>query len=314
MDEMAHGRRDPLGEWHPVHPVGWSPLLWNVLYLAVAGGVWFWATPSREAMATWSPGWIAAVAVRDVVLLVGWYSLAHLRLFWSRSQGTRCKYNLRWPAVSVGRFAFGSQLRDNLAWTLASGLPVWVSWEVVTLHLFATGRIPWLRWADNPVAFVALLAVTPLWREVHFYAVHRLLHWRPVYAAVHRVHHRNANPVPWSGLAMHPVEHLAYFSAVALHWLVPSHPLHALYTSFHLMMSPVPGHAGFDRVAFTDSVWVPTGGYAHYLHHKLFDVNYGDGTLPLDRWFGSHHDGTPEADEALLRRRAARVARAARAA
>ncbi|MEZ5410078.1 MAG: sterol desaturase family protein [Acidimicrobiales bacterium] len=308
MEEMAHGRRDPLGEWHPEHPDGWSPVLWNAVYLAVAGGVWLWATPSREAMATWSPGWVAAVALRDVILLVGWYSLAHLRLFWSRSQGTRCKYNLRWPAVSAERFAFGSQLRDNLAWTLASGLPVWVAWEVVTLHLFASGRIPWLVWADNPVGFVALLAVTPLWREVHVYAVHRLLHWGPMFRAVHRIHHRNTNPVPWSGLAMHPVEHLLYFSAVALHWIVPSHPLHALYTSFHLMMAPVPGHAGFHRVALTESVWVPTGGYAHYLHHKLLDVNYGDGVLPLDRWFGSLHDGTPQADDTLHRRRAARPA------
>ncbi len=308
MDEMALGRRDPLGEWHPVHPVRWSPLLWNGVYLAVAGAVWLWATPSREAMATWSPGWVAAVAIRDVVLLVGWYGLAHLRLFWSRSQGTRCKFNLRWPAVSAPRFAFGSQLRDNLTWTLASGLPLWIAWEVVTLHLFATGAIPWLRWADNPVAFAALLAVTPVWRELHFYAAHRLLHWGPLYGAVHRVHHRNTNPVPWSGLAMHPVEHLVYFSAAALHWIVPSHPLHAMYTLFHLMMAPVPGHAGFDRVALTESMWVPTGGYAHYLHHKLVDVNYGDGALPLDRWFGSAHDGSPEADDALHRRRAARAA------
>ena len=43
--------------------------------------------------------------------------------------------------------------------------------------------------------------------------------------------------------------------------------------------------------------------YAHYLHHKYFEVNYSDGMIPLDTWFGSFHDGTPEAHEAMKARR-----------
>ena len=43
--------------------------------------------------------------------------------------------------------------------------------------------------------------------------------------------------------------------------------------------------------------------YAHYLHHKYFEVNYADGMVPLDKWFGSFHDGTPEAHEAMKKRR-----------
>jgi hypothetical protein len=45
-------------------------------------------------------------------------------------------------------------------------------------------------------------------------------------------------------------------------------------------------------------------GFAHYLHHKYFEVNYADGSLPLDRWFGSFHDGSPEA-HALMKQRLA---------
>ena len=43
--------------------------------------------------------------------------------------------------------------------------------------------------------------------------------------------------------------------------------------------------------------------YAHYLHHRLFEVNYADGSIPLDKWFGSFHDGSSEADEVLKQRR-----------
>ena len=46
-----------------------------------------------------------------------------------------------------------------------------------------------------------------------------------------------------------------------------------------------------------------TSYYAHYLHHKYFEVNYADGMVPLDKWFGSFHDGTPEAHEAMKHRR-----------
>ena len=42
--------------------------------------------------------------------------------------------------------------------------------------------------------------------------------------------------------------------------------------------------------------------YAHYLHHKYFEVNYAAGAVPLDKWFESFHDGT-QAHEAMKARR-----------
>ena len=46
-----------------------------------------------------------------------------------------------------------------------------------------------------------------------------------------------------------------------------------------------------------------TDNYYHYLHHKYFECNYGgDGTVPLDRWLGTLHDGSEEALERMNRR------------
>jgi sterol desaturase/sphingolipid hydroxylase (fatty acid hydroxylase superfamily) len=319
--------RPTSAEWSPTRLVTYSPLFvrplraktvarwlvgfpgyllpYNALYFASAAAVWFAATPSRRTMSSLSVGWIALVLLRNAAILVGWYGLFHLRLYVKRTQDTRFKYNRRWPAPRSERFSFGSQLRDNVFWTLASGLPIWTAWEVATLWLSARGTIRWIGWADHPVWFVVWLFIIPLWREVHFYTTHRLIHWPPLYKTVHSLHHRNTNPGPWSGLSMHPLEHVIYFSAIAIHWIVPSHPLHAMYTSFHLMMAPVPGHSGFDRVEVGDRSF-DTNCYAHYLHHKYFEVNYSDGALPLDKLFGSFHDGSPEADEAMKRRRLAR--------
>ena len=44
--------------------------------------------------------------------------------------------------------------------------------------------------------------------------------------------------------------------------------------------------------------------YFHYLHHRYFECNYGgDGTVPLDKWFGTWHDGTAESQKLMRGRR-----------
>lgn len=286
---------------------GWPGYLWPLhsLFALVAVGVWFFATPSTATMSTWGVDWVAVVFARNAGILLVWYGLFHLHLYTRRAQETRYKFNAKWPTGKSDRFTFGSQLRDNVFWTLASGLPIWTAWEVVTLWLFSSGRIPWLRWTQHPIWFVALMLLVPLFRDIHFYCIHRLIHWPPLYKAVHSLHHRNTNPGPWSGLAMHPVEHLLYFSGVAIHWVIPSHPIHAMFTSFYSMMGPAPGHVGFDKIEMAGGS-LATKSYPHYLHHKYFEVNYADGVVPLDKWFGSFHDGTPNGDAAMRARRLAK--------
>lgn len=321
LDETTLGTRDPKGNWVPKRRCDFGPLFsrptrpvaiarwfvsgyllsWQLLYFGVAAAVWFVATPDVDTLRELRPGWIGLVLLRNVAIVAAWFGLWHLRLYVRRAQGARTKYNVKFPGDSR-RFTFGNQTKDNVFWSLASGVPIVTTFEVIGLWLFASGRIPWLRWAEHPVWFVLLMLLIPIWRELHFYAVHRLIHVPALYRRVHSLHHRNVNPAPWSGLSMHPLEHVAYFSAMAIHWIVPSHPLHMLFDQFHLLMAPAPGHAGFERVELGDRS-LDTHGYAHYLHHKYFEVNYSDGAVPLDRWFGSFHDGSPEAMERLRSRR-----------
>ena len=326
LDEALYGTRTSKGEWTPDERASFGPLFdwptkplrilkwvfglpgylfpWNTLYAGVAIAAYFLATPSTSTMRSFAIGWIALILLRNLAVTIVWYGLFHLRLYTRHTQDTRFKYNARWPRKS-DRFTFGSQTRENLFWTLASGVPIWTAYEVVTHWMFANGHIPWLRWSQHPIWFVVIMALIPIWREFHFYAVHRLIHAPRLYKWVHSLHHRNTNPAPWSGMSMHPAEHVLYFSSVLIHWVVPSHPIHAMYNLFHLAMAPVPGHSGFDKVEIGDHA-VDTGGLAHYLHHKYFEVNYSDGAVPLDRWFGSFHDGSPEAHAAMKQRLAAR--------
>jgi sterol desaturase/sphingolipid hydroxylase (fatty acid hydroxylase superfamily) len=331
VDDSALGTRNKRGDWAPHRRATYAPVFvwppkpagflkwlfgypgyiwpWNLFYAALAVAAWGIATPSSATMKTFGIGWIAVVLARNAALIIAWYGVFHLRLYMQRAQGSRFKYNGRWPDRESQFFTFKNQTKDNMFWTLASGLPMWTAYEVVTLWMFANGHLSMLEFSRSPVWFIALMLLVPLMREFHFHWVHRMIHWPPLYERVHSLHHRNTNPGPWSGLSMHPVEHLFYFSGVLIHWVLPSHPIHAMFHAFHAGLSPVPGHTGFDKVEVGENRAFDTNCQAHYLHHKYFEVNYSDGSIPLDKWFGSFHDGSPEADEIMQTRLMARAAR-----
>jgi sterol desaturase/sphingolipid hydroxylase (fatty acid hydroxylase superfamily) len=332
MEDASYGARDKRGNWKPFRLVAYPPVFvwparplglvkwlagypghilpWNLFYAVVAVLVWAYLTPPLDTMREFEAGWIAFVLVRNAALSVLVYGFLHLRLYMRKAQGTMFKYNPRWPDKDNPTFLFSDQNVDNMIWTFASGVPIWTAYEVLSLWVFANGYIPYVSFEAHPYYFVLLMLLIPLVREVHFYAVHRLIHWPPLYRTVHHLHHKNVNPGPWSGLAMHPGEHLLYFSGVLLHWIVPSHPVHALFHLLHAGLSPAQGHTGFEKVVVGERTAIDTECYAHYLHHKYFECNYADGSVPLDKWFGTFHDGSEEAHRRMNERFLARSGRA----
>ena len=111
----------------------------------------------------------------------------------------------------------------------------------------------------------------------------------------HALHHRNNSPQPWSGISMHPIEHLLYFSAFMLFWFVPAHPVLILMIGFIHGLSPAVSHSGFEEIRIGKQLRIPAGDPFHQLHHKYYEVNYGNKPVPLDKVFGSWHDGTVQA-------------------
>jgi sterol desaturase/sphingolipid hydroxylase (fatty acid hydroxylase superfamily) len=331
MEDARYGSRNQRGEWKPAGLIKNAPIFaippqplavlkwlflypgyllpWGVFFAGVSALVWFFLTPPVETMRTLAPGWIAWILVRNMAMVFVFFGAFHLRLYVRRRQGIDYKYNPRWIDGKQPGFMFGSQTVANLIWTFASGVPIWTAYEVLTLWAFANRFIPWVSFAEHPVYLAFFMLLLPLIHEFHFYVIHRLIHWPPLYRTVHRVHHANINPGPWSSLSMHPVEHLLYFSGVLIHWIVPSNPLLAIFQLHNAGLGSVVGHIGFDKMAVGKDGLFDTHAYAHQLHHKYFEVNYADGAIPLDRWFGTFHDGSPEADEAMKARRIARATR-----
>ena len=73
-----------------------------------------------------------------------------------------------------------------------------------------------------------------------------------------------------------------------------------IYALVHAGLAPAPGHLGFDHVVVGEENAVDTSfSFDHYLHHKHFECNYSDGVIPIDKWFGTFHDGSKAAEERM---------------
>jgi sterol desaturase/sphingolipid hydroxylase (fatty acid hydroxylase superfamily) len=284
----------------PWRPLGLLKSLWNVIwpynlfYAALAYVCWLYLTPSLETTTHFNFGWIALLYLRNVVLLTLIAGGLHLRLYLKQAQGLRFKYTNKWLASKDSKFSFGNQTLDNVFWSLVSGCLVWTGFEALSLWAYANHIIPYFDMRAHPV-YAALLVLGVVYlRYFHFYFVHRLIHWKPLYKSSHYLHHRNINIGPWSGLSMHPIEHLLYFSSVFFLWIIPAGPFYAIFNLLHAGVSPALGHNGFHELVVKDDVTMKADHYFHYLHHRLFTVNFGVQELPLDWLFNTQCDGSPE--------------------
>ena len=317
-DYAPHDRLEgaPLFVWppRPLKLLAWLPhyfLPWNLAFFGLGAAIYAWVMPSRDVLAIYDWHWIGLFFLLNAGVVLVLFGALEARLYIKRAQGNRFKFNALFPADRKSDvFLFCSQNIDNALRSFGTGVPIWTAYQCVMLHLWAIGWGPWTTFSANPWALVALGLLIPLIHETHFFCIHWLIHQGPLYKWVHSVHHNSVNPSPWSSLSMHPVEHLLYWSDILIHLILPSHPLLVLY---HLQVAgtgAVIGHIGFDRIEVGAETAIGTQAYAHYLHHKYFEVNYGDGLTPFDRIFGTWHDGTAAGDARMKERFRRKKARA----
>lgn len=236
--------------------------------------------------------------LRNLVMVIAIYGGYHMILYRLKLQGKKQKYNPEWQARNNKRYLFKDQTLDNMFRTCTHGVLIWTLYELLYVWAIQQGFIPLISWAGNPVYFVLLFLLLPIYREAHFFFVHLLLHKGWFMKNVHSVHHKNINPGPWSGLSMHWIEHLLYFSSLLIHFIVPSHPIHFFLTSLTAGLTPAAGHIGYEGPIYNEKY--TSGDYFHYLHHKHVSCNFGTGNLPLDRWFGYLYDGEGKYENMLL--------------
>ncbi len=287
---------------------GWFPLSEKLIILGLALLSWTFLHPGLTQAETLAFDWIALLYLRNLGLMALVAGGLHTYFYIFRLQGDRLRFDTR-PLVRNNRaFTFNDQVRDNIFWTCASGVTIWTAYEVLMMWSMANGYVPTLTLPDDLGWLILLIVALPLWETLHFFLIHRLIHWPPLYRRVHALHHRNSNTGPWSGMSMHPIEHLFYLSTVLIHFVVPAHPL---LIAFHLMyftLTAATSHTGYHGLLVGDRLLMRLGNFHHQLHHRYYECNYGGLEIPMDRWSGSFHDGTDASHTAFLDRRRKQIA------
>ena len=256
-----------------------------------------WGRPDLAAAAALAPRWVAAVAARDLAvtwLVGGVWDFLHLSAL-SPLRATLEPYRF---AAADRPYPTGARVGHDFVWASVSAL-VSTAWEVLLLHLWATGALPLAavagdRWWADPITLAALLAL-PHFQIVHFFLTHRLMHrWfaagkRPplvpdvgafLYKHVHSLHHLARDPTAFSGISMHPVESALFFTTMPIACLAGLHPIVMLHCKYFNIVAAMLGHESFGDPS--------TGGHGHWLHHQLVNCNYGGNFVPLDFWFGTY--------------------------
>ena len=277
----------------------WLTVSGRVVILLTACISWLFFTPPLAQCIDLELGWVLHIYARNLCLMILFAGGLHLYFYTFKIQGDELRFDSRDNVRDASVFTFKDQLYDNIFWSVASGLTIWTLYEVLFMWGYANDVIPRITLAGNPVWYCLLFVLIPMWYALHFYWVHRLEHWKPLYKVAHSVHHRNINTGPWSGTSMHPLEHLIYVASPLIHVVVPSSPLHVIYHFQFTMLAAIITHCGYEALLVRGKRIIELGYFFHQLHHRFFDCNYGTDDMPWDKWSRTFHDGTDEATKAL---------------
>ena len=280
----------------------WFPVSEKLIVLGLALISWAYFHPELEQTRDFHWQWMGQIYIRNLVLMILVAGGLHLYLFVFNKQGQERRYDARPLAKNRRAFTFNDQVKDNMFWTCVSGVTIWSAYEALMMWAMANGYVPVIPEENQWIWMAGLIFLIPIWETVYFFFIHRLLHWPPLYQTVHSLHHRNTNIGPWSGLSMHPVEHLIYLGSVLIHFVVPANPLIIIYHLHFYCLTAATTHAGYEGITFGGKVHLGLGTYHDQLHHRFFECNYGGLEVPFDKWFGYFHDGTPESHQAFQNR------------
>jgi lathosterol oxidase len=155
--------------------------------------------------------------------------------------------------------------------------------------------------------------------DTYFYWTHRLMHWKPIFKYVHKVHHLSLNPTPFAAYAFHPVEAVVEVAIIPLiAFTIPHHTSAIVLFSIYSLLLNVAGHLGFELFpkGFARHrlfKWHNTSTH-HNMHHRLVKCNYGLYFNVWDRLMKTNHPAYIETFEKIAGiRDEAKLAKAAAA-
>lgn len=195
------------------------------------------------------------------------YSLTYIVF---RGYFTEYKFNPNWPTHK-------QIIPEFINSAIAIGICSLIEWVISINNAIIWDEyqdpISWTTFMKHLICYTTIILI--LWVDFHFYFYHIILHKiNFLYKYIHKIHHKSKNVNPWSGLSFHPIESFLYFSSMLCFLISPikSTPkwIFLMY-KYGIIVAPLNGHLGIQMGHTFD----------HFIHHHLFNYNYGSGLLPI---------------------------------
>lgn len=139
--------RNAKGEWRPPYPATYTPLfvwpprpfavikwvftypgfMWprNLVLLLISTFSYIYTQPALSRCAHFHWDWLAQIYGRNLALMWLVYGGFYFLLYMVKTEGTKGKYDARWPAKNSSLFLFRDQVYDNVFWTCGVAGLIW---------------------------------------------------------------------------------------------------------------------------------------------------------------------------------------------
>lgn len=172
--------------------------------------------------------------------------------------------------------------------------------SIRTILLFGVGMLlPWamLKYGVASVTIEASMSVIlleclllVLWNDLHFYAMHRLMHHH--FKKAHGVHHQSITSTPFATYSMSVTEALLLGSVMPLAMPFHTFSLQALLflPVWSILVNSL-AHSNCNLFAKADADSILGFIKHHQNHHSYYQGNYSFFFPHLDCWFGTAQKG-----------------------
>jgi Delta7-sterol 5-desaturase len=177
-----------------------------------------------------------------------------------------------------------SEIRNSML-----SICIFAQYSVLILWLYKAGLIT-ILFTFSWTSLLSEMLILMVWNEVHFFAVHSLLHTRWFFRKVHFVHHRSVRTTPFSTYSFHWLEAVLLGSVMLC--ILPFYSFHAasllLFPAVSLFFNTM-GHSNTEMFIRAKAGSILKYSTRHSRHHTRSGKNRGFITPFLDILFKTDH-------------------------
>ena len=108
----------------------------------IATALWLTVYPSLEEVKYFHYSWILQIWIINFLLVIIVAGSLHYYFYVKKRQGRKLKFDHRDQTKNNRNFLFANQVKDNMFWSLTSGVFVLTTFQVITMWLMANGYTP----------------------------------------------------------------------------------------------------------------------------------------------------------------------------